>query len=239
MSTRGGRILSRATWFGLFYAASFFVIFQEMEDCETSADQPGCCNYPSIVVHGEDHLHCDKSLRCLHKHEVPIAEEEVYCALDEAEHHERLGQAPNIVFNSTFCDELRHRWEEFSSSGGLKYEVQEEEAREAMTFRLFETVGQAASVEMYFTILGVLLKVLFLTQHPNSEAILHLEQHHHTVVNGENTVVSARRSSAHWNVLRNAVRAQGFLHRVSLMRGGRESPSPENEETGTPVAMAE
>ena len=83
------------------------------------------------------------------------------------------------------------RAEDLLLPSAMKDDVEEEEEKTATAYKLLNTVGQAASVEMYFTIFGVLLKVIFLTQHPNSEEILTLEQHHHHVDHmGDHKVVA-------------------------------------------------
>mmetsp|Transcript_33559 Transcript_33559/g.72692 ORF Transcript_33559/g.72692 Transcript_33559/m.72692 type:complete len:82 (-) Transcript_33559:1-246(-) len=46
---------------------------------------------------------------------------------------------------------------------------------------VFNTLGQVGSVEFYFTVLGVLLKLIIMAEHPNSETILKAHEVYHTV----------------------------------------------------------
>merc|ERR1712232_830433 len=118
-------------------------------------------------------------------------------------------------FNSSRCTELHELWEDFETNEhhGLELEVEEEEAAQASAYRLFNTVGQAATVEMCFTIIGVLMKVIFLTRHPNSERILDLDQHHHVSdPHGQSRVVTVSRTAQqNWSTVR---AARGLLARA-------------------------
>eukprot|EP00439_Symbiodinium_sp_Y106_P049011 s985_g6.t1 len=136
--------------------------------------------------------------------------------------HAGLFEVTGHEFSPDLCDDLADRWYNYTlqDDTGYSYAMQdaeEEENEESTAYKLFKTIGQAASVErldlqsletfmvcaglkphalrksewedhihracprMYFTIFGVLLKVIFLTQHPNSEQILLLDVHHHQV----------------------------------------------------------
>lgn len=161
-----------------------FIEFQNLEDCEIASDMPGCCTYPGLPgynTHEHRNLKCSKDLRCM------VTQFDTPCDLGDAEDLESL----NITqlkqeFSPDMCDDLADRWYNYTlqDDTGYSYAMQdaeEEEDEESTAYKLFKTIGQAASVEMYFTIFGVLLKVIFLTQHPNSEQILLLDVHHHQV----------------------------------------------------------
>lgn len=104
---------------------------------------------------------------------------------------------PDGTINAKCSEELQCRWQVFAFIGGPHEEVEEHEEMMSTSYKLFETWGTAASVEMYFTICGVLLKVILLTQHPKSDEILDLAAHHHVVDHktGEHQLVEARPGS--------------------------------------------
>ncbi|CAE7302422.1 Cpne9 [Symbiodinium sp. KB8] len=152
-------------------AGVMFIEFQNLEDCEIASDMPGCCTYPGLPgynTHEHRNLKCSKDLRCM------VTQFDTPCDLGDAEDLESL----NITqlkqeFSPDMCDDLADRWYNYTlqDDTGYSYAMQdaeEEEDEESTAYKLFKTIGQAASVEMYFTIFGVLLKVIFLTQHPNS-----------------------------------------------------------------------
>merc|ERR1719329_1752593 len=76
---------------------------------------------------------------------------------------------------------MKMRWGAYVAHEFAEEDVHEEEEMMSPAFRLFKAFGTAMSVEMYFTIFGVLLKVVFFTQHPLSEKVLQLEEAHHHV----------------------------------------------------------
>merc|ERR1712173_186679 len=79
------------------------------------------------------------------------------------------------------CAELKRRHQDWQESDHAKEELEEKEERTPLASILFTTVGTAASVEMYFTIVGVLLKVLILTDSPVSRDVLRMNAEHHHV----------------------------------------------------------
>lgn len=175
-------------WFAFVYAGSMFAIFQTAEDCETSSDLPQCCSYPGLNADYNAQrglqVTCDKELRCM----KPFVEGKQICALPH--HLESLAaniteQKKGIHFDQDTCRELKGRWKEYSSirvgegNRSAFQDAEHEEEKFSSAFRLFRTVGTAASVEMYFTISGVLLKLIFLTQHRQSGIILEQDQAHH------------------------------------------------------------
>eukprot|EP00927_Polykrikos_kofoidii_P040494 TRINITY_DN34607_c0_g1_i1.p1 TRINITY_DN34607_c0_g1~~TRINITY_DN34607_c0_g1_i1.p1 ORF type:complete len:814 (-),score=140.43 TRINITY_DN34607_c0_g1_i1:82-2523(-) len=129
----------------------------------------------------------------------------------------------SAMFNTSICRELDTRWRFYTAmlDDGFSHAMQDakrEEEEQSTAYRLLLTWGQAASVEMYFTIFGVLLKVFFLTNHPNSERTLSFDSHHHEVCaqSGENKVVSRRTAKSRWTAVRSAAKLAGM--RGSIVR---------------------
>merc|ERR1711971_466371 len=61
-----------------------------------------------------------------------------------------------------------------------------EETRDSERYKIFETLGMAATLEFYFICFGVLVKIILLTDHPNSDAIKDLNSHvHHPEISHE------------------------------------------------------
>eukprot|EP00929_Paragymnodinium_shiwhaense_P120171 TRINITY_DN92084_c0_g1_i2.p1 TRINITY_DN92084_c0_g1~~TRINITY_DN92084_c0_g1_i2.p1 ORF type:complete len:907 (+),score=115.95 TRINITY_DN92084_c0_g1_i2:129-2849(+) len=103
-----------------------------------------------------------------------------------------------VVFDKETCTALNKRWKQYKNmySHGVSmalHEFEQEEEGLSTAFRLLVLLGQAGCVEMYFTVCGIILKVIFLTEHPNAEKILQLSTHHHHVDpdTGENAVASS------------------------------------------------
>jgi len=88
------------------------------------------------------------------------------------------------------CSEVERRWSDFVRAGGASVEAHHYHEGMSVVFHVFETIGCAASVELYFTIFGVLLKVVFLTHHKKSEEVAALDSHsaHVDKVTGEQVV---------------------------------------------------
>jgi hypothetical protein len=98
--------------------------------------------------------------------------------------------------------ELTCRWNVFHSLGAYAKEAAEHQDKISASFYLFEVIGLAITIEMYFTIFGIILKVIFLTEHPNSEEILRLDVHHQMKdhITQENVVVTASFAPSHMGV---------------------------------------
>ncbi|CAK9113005.1 Hypothetical protein SCF082_LOCUS52394 [Durusdinium trenchii] len=219
-----------SVWFAFVLAGTMFVIFQIMEDCEIASDLPGCCTYPSVdeVFNQREYtnLICDKAVRCL------WADDRVnYCYLGRLNEHHLSSVAANVsilkqeaTFDAALCDELEVRWRQYAHTNSTKSaheESEHEEQHHSAAYRLFRNIGQAASVEMYFTVLGVLLKVIFLTQHPCAAEILRLDTLHHSEEKhhcGE---------SSHQAVARN-VMPDDTAHNVPLVENGLEMEPQES-----------
>jgi hypothetical protein len=155
---------------------------------------------PYCYVAEEEESESNNTVRALFEHAE--AQSSLFKSMWQYAFSKPLSAEPegDIVYNKSFCETLSDRWATYASfdEEGFSYAMQDAEAAEdekSSAFRLFETVGQAASVEMYFTIFGVLLKTVFLTQHPNSQRILTLNVHHHQVHSGHNVVVAISSSS--------------------------------------------
>uniref|UniRef100_A0A7S1A5E7 Uncharacterized protein n=1 Tax=Noctiluca scintillans TaxID=2966 RepID=A0A7S1A5E7_NOCSC len=190
-----GTAAFRGLWFGMFFAGVMFLEFQQQEDCEISADLPECCEYPTSMdlFSRTPSPQCHKNLRCLFNGTVFTrrGEESMYCALDEGSHGRRLTVPSPEYFTSAACSELNARWERYVLEGGADQEVMHETQHTSTAYRTLKSLGAALSVEMYFTIFGILLKVMVLTHHPHSEHILQLETHHtHVGRGGKRTVVA-------------------------------------------------
>lgn len=216
------KVMGKALWFALFFALEQFVVFQDREDCEISSSMPGCCSFPDWLLtayNKHEHLDvkCNKALRC--DQEPPKGK--LNCTMpEEVPEFGGLGRRLTIErFTKERCIELDDMWNKFKEdeTAGLEVEVRLEEQGEAPAYRLFNTVGQAATVEMCFTIIGVLMKVIFLTRHPNSERILDLDQHHHVSDHhGQNRVVTVSRTArARWSTVQTAVRSRNLLARAA------------------------
>jgi len=170
-------------WFALFFAMSWFVIFEDKEDCEISSPEPYCCNYPGLLEPEETHELCNFDQRCKHRYPEPRSlwycpsPHEVHSAAPQALHASQLLEMSDADVS---CSELKERHGVWQRSGLAKEELEEEEKRTPLALLLFRTVGTAASVEMYFTIVGVLLKVLILTGSPISRDVLRMNADHHS-----------------------------------------------------------
>ena len=174
-------------WFAFVFAGAMFTTFQNIEDCETSSDLPMCCTYPSIDPKYNRHegmqVTCDKDLRCMQQF---VATKQT-CALprhlNASGAQKIVDQKEGITFDKEMCGDLSMLWGVYSKmTGGNSSAMEDAEHHEqqfSAAFRLFRTIGTAASVEMYFTIIGVLLKLIFLTQHENSAIILAKDSEHH------------------------------------------------------------
>jgi len=158
------------------------------------------------------------------------------CCCDESRQNEVFSCDPDTWAgqNESGCpdgdkcqDELRCRWKVFNLIGGPHEEAEVHEHNMSTPYVLFETWGTAASVEMYFTICGVLLKVILLTQHPKSDEILDLDAHHHHVDHrtGEHQVVVARPGES-----------KGTVSKISS--GSSGSPSGRAESATDPTEVA-
>jgi len=211
------KTMGAALWFALFFALVQFTIFQDREDCEISSSMPGCCSFPDwfLTAYNEEDLYlkCNRPVRC---HHAP-AEGMPRCSLSEAKKESSDDALEH--FSNDQCHKLHEEWEVFEENekNGLELEVEEEEQGEASAYRLFKTCGQAATVEMCFTIIGVLLKVIFLTRHPNSNQILDLDQHHHVSDDqGQHRVVTVSHTPReNWAIARTAVTSLQRLARTA------------------------
>jgi len=162
-------------WFALLFAISWLVIFEDKEDCEVSSSEPGCCDYPWLWDSDEKKEMCNFDERCRHGPS--------FCTWGHEPHepHEPqvlrfLGEGPTDEYCSTTRKE---RYKEWISSGEAKEEFEHHEHKMPLALVLFRTIGTAASVEMYFTIIGVLMKVVILTGHSKSPEIIQLNAAHH------------------------------------------------------------
>eukprot|EP00929_Paragymnodinium_shiwhaense_P023772 TRINITY_DN14804_c0_g1_i1.p1 TRINITY_DN14804_c0_g1~~TRINITY_DN14804_c0_g1_i1.p1 ORF type:complete len:837 (-),score=158.91 TRINITY_DN14804_c0_g1_i1:155-2299(-) len=234
---RQGSLASKGSWFALLFAVTLCSYYQEVEDCEISGNQPACCNYPGLFDYNEEGNrahHCSRLQRCLHENK-----EGVYCPLPhhaevpEASEHLQFDIRPeslsaarflsdasspegsDVVFDDAMCKTLNDRWAVFmeTEEKGVNLAVQEygeHEEHVSTAYRILIMVGQAGCVEMYFTVFGIMLKVIFLTQHPKSQTILAMNTHHHHVCHetGDNVVAErcATRSRG-WRQVRNAAAA--------------------------------
>jgi len=164
-------------WFALFFAMAWFVIFEDKEDCEVSSPQPYCCNYPGLFDSQVTHELCNFDERCKHAYNKTA---EQYCPPPH-EFHSAALQLLEMSDAEADCTELKRRHQDWQESGHAKEELEEKEERTPLASILFTTVGTAASVEMYFTIVGVLLKVLILTGSPVSRDVLRMNAEHHHI----------------------------------------------------------
>merc|ERR1712224_618851 len=118
------------------------------------------------------------------------------------------------------CDGLKARWDPFKKTGVSQYEEDQHHKLESSAWVLLDSMSTLISVEMYFTCLGILLKVLLLTQHPNSEKIVQMDSHHHVVdKNSGDNIIVRRKSSVCGAALPKAARPSftliSILHRAS------------------------
>lgn len=179
-------------WVAMTVAIVNFCVFQVAEDCEITSDLPGCCTYPWFPDYNDAlnlHAICNKDKRCRERNPAPYNSSiEIFCALPEEDGHDEDFRLKGTTDNAT-CKDLKRRWKDFIAIGpsnisaGLE-SVEEEEQGKSTVYKTLSTIGQSACVEFYFTTLGVLLKVIFLTQHTNSVKIMRLnkqenEHHHH------------------------------------------------------------
>jgi len=158
-------------WFALLFAISWLVIFEEKEDCEVSSSAPSCCDYPWLLDSDEKKEMCNFDERCRHGPS--------YCTLS---HEPRALGSLSEDPAREYCDHARkERHNAWILSGEAKREFEDHEEKMPLALVLFRTIGTAASVEMYFTIIGVLMKVVILTGHSKSPEIIQLnaEQHSH------------------------------------------------------------
>lgn len=174
-----------------------------------------CCCRPE---HQSGQHHCvPKDWINRDNHDCPVLDADA----GSGHHGRRLGEAKKLPTNiSVYCQqELLCRWRLFSDLGGPYEEVKEHRDEESAVFTLFETIGVAATVEMYFTIMGVLLKVILLTQHKNSAQIVAMAAHHHHIDDhtGEAQVVA---------VLPGASRGTVVARRSLLSAGGSSWHGP-------------
>mmetsp|Transcript_26454 Transcript_26454/g.57438 ORF Transcript_26454/g.57438 Transcript_26454/m.57438 type:complete len:1181 (-) Transcript_26454:102-3644(-) len=82
---------------------------------------------------------------------------------------------------SSTCEVLQDRWDQFRDKRWTALEIFEEFSELSTVYMVFNTLGQVGSVEFYFTVLGVLLKLIIMAEHPNSETILKAHEVYHTV----------------------------------------------------------
>lgn len=120
------------------------------------------------------------------------------------------------------CSVLSARWHEFRLHG-LEKEIEAEEVETSPAFFFLMAVGQAGSVELCFTAVGVILKVLFLTQHPKSEEIVQLERYHVDASTGSNVVVAVGlprvRAKQNWK------KVNGVVQMMRLRTASQQSRS--------------
>lgn len=187
---------SRGLWYATFLAALMFISFSKKEDCVLSSDRPACCSYPWLPDYNKKYeSKCNLDLRCGDASYEPSTG--LYCAyysskeaLMTAAHAEaaegrHLGAAATtVVVDEEHCESYSKRWAAFVTPNAQGTCPALEEALkysddQSVAYKLFSTVGKAAAVECYFTIFGVLLKTMFLSQHPNSHRILAIGSHGH------------------------------------------------------------
>jgi len=164
------------------------------------------------------------------------------CPAPEGSHHDEQlvgssslssGNSPHgaafkpLHLTEDCCSVLEHRWKNFTKFGGANHESSVHHAELSVAFRVFESVGMAASVELYFTIIGVLLKVLLMTQHQNAEQISKLDSHHLAkntvsgkhVVEKRRTVVANKGSADNRGGLAGADAMAGLQHAGGIEMG--------------------
>jgi len=166
-------------WFALFFAMSWFVIFEDKEDCEISSPIPYCCNYPGLADSDEIKGVCNFKERCQNVYDT-TSDLKMFCRKDE---HEHLA-APQLLELSDAeeeCKTAMERYRKWQNSSHAIEELEHEEHNTPLALTLFRTIGTAACVEMYFTVIGILLKVLILTGSPKSNEIIEMNNrdHHH------------------------------------------------------------
>lgn len=196
---------SLGLWYAMFMASLMFISFSKKEDCALTSDHPACCNYPWLPDYNKKYeSKCNLDLRCSDASYDKVtglycgykggkkasgteeaAEGNATSVAGEAAGSRHLGAAvTSVVVDAEHCESYKERWTAFATPNAqgtcpALEETLEYSDGQSVAYKLFSTVGKAAAVECYFTIFGVLLKTMFLSQHPNSHRILAIGSHGH------------------------------------------------------------